>query len=224
MKKQLACLILACMIVAPFHKVKAQDPITLIIKEGITKVIKAVDLKIQRLQTRTIWLQNAQKVIENTMSKLKLDEITDWVEKQRVLYKDYFEELQKVKAVLTYYHKVKEITELQLALVKEYKRSFSRIKQDGHFTVDEVSYMETVYSGIIDESLKNLDGLYLVINSFATQMSDEKRMEIIDGVKNGIQKNYDDLRNFSSQNVQLSLARVKDQNEISVVKNLYGLQ
>ena len=28
----------------------AQDPITLIIKEGITKVIVAVDLKIQRLQ------------------------------------------------------------------------------------------------------------------------------------------------------------------------------
>lgn len=224
MKKQLVCLILVCMIVAPFHKAKAQDPITLIIKEGITKVIKAVDLKIQRLQTRTIWLQNAQKVIENTMSELKLDEITDWVEKQRVLYKDYFEELQKVKAVLIYYHKVKEITELQLALVKEYKRSFSGIKQDGHFTAEEVSYMGTVYSGIIDESLKNLDGLYLVINSFATQMSDEKRMEIIDGVKNAIQKNYDDLRNFSSQNVQLSFARAKDGNEILMIKNLYGLQ
>jgi hypothetical protein len=81
-----------------------------------------------------------------------------------------------------------------------------------------------VYSGIIDESLKNLDGLYLAINSFATQMSDEKRMEIIDGVENAIQKNYDDLRSFSTQNVQLSLARAKDQNEISVIKNLYGLQ
>jgi hypothetical protein len=224
MKKQLVCVILVCLIVAPFHKIRAQDPITLIIKEGITKVIKAVDLKIQRLQTKTIWLQNAQKVIENTMSKLKLDEITDWVEKQRVLYKDYFEELQKVKSVLTNYSKVKEITQLQLALVKEYKRSIEGIKQDKHFTIDEVSYMGNVYSGIIDESLKNLDGLYLVVNSFATQMSDEKRMEIIDGVKNAIQKNYDDLRSFSTQNVQLSLARAKDASEISMVKSLYGLQ
>ena len=55
----------------------AQDPITLIIKEGIKKVIVAVDLKIQRLQTKTIWLQNAQKVIENAMSKLKLNQITN---------------------------------------------------------------------------------------------------------------------------------------------------
>lgn len=224
MKKGMVCLVFVYIVMALQSRAKAQDPITLIIKEGITKVIQAVDLKIQRLQTRTIWLQNAQKVIENTMSKLKLDEITDWVEKQRVLYKDYFEELQKVKLIVTYYHKVKDITELQLALVKEYKRSFERLKQDIHFTSDELEYMGKVYSGIIDESLKNLDGLYLVLTSFTTQMTDEKRMEIIGTVKESIQKNYDDLRSFSVQNVHLSFARAKDQREISVIKNLYGLQ
>lgn len=224
MKKGIVCLVVMCMLILSPRKANAQDPISIIIKEGITKVIKAVDLKIQRLQTKTIWLQNAQKVIENAMSKLKLDEITDWVEKQRVLYKDYFEELQKVKMVLVYYHKVKEITALQLAIAKEYKRSYEGIRQDSHFSPDEVNYMGSVYSGIIDESLKNLDGLYLVINSFATQMSDEKRMEIIDSVQKAIQKNYDDLRSFSIQNIQLSVARAKDQNEISVIRNLYGLQ
>lgn len=224
MKKGIVCLVVMCMFILSPRKANAQDPISIIIKEGITKVIKAVDLKIQRLQTKTIWLQNAQKIIENAMSKLKLDEITDWVEKQRVLYKDYFEELQKVKMVLVYYNKVKEIAALQLAIAKEYKRSYEGIRQDSHFSPDEVNYMGSVYSGIIDESLKNLDGLYLVINSFATQMSDEKRMEIIDGVQKAIQKNYDDLRSFSIQNVQLSVARAKDQNEISVIKNLYGLQ
>ena len=72
--------------IVPSSKVKAQDPISIIIKQAIVKVIKAVDLKIQRLQTKTIWLQNAQKVVENTMSKLKLDDITDWVSKQKELY------------------------------------------------------------------------------------------------------------------------------------------
>ena len=224
MKKGVVFYVIVCMLIASPGKVMAQYPITLIIKEGITKVIKAVDLKIQRLQTKTIWLQNAQKVIENTMSKLKLDEITDWVERQRVLYKDYFEELQKVKLALIYYDRMKEIATLQLAIAKEYKRSFDVIRQDAHFSTDEVNYMGSVYSGIIDESLKNLDGLYLVINSFTTQMSDEKRMEIIDGVQKAIQKNFDDLRSFSAQNLQLSVARAKDQNEILVIKDLYGLQ
>ena len=40
-----------------------------------------------------------------------------------------------------------------------------------HFTPDEMEYMGKVYSGIIDASIKNLDQLSIVINSFNTQMS-----------------------------------------------------
>src|SRR5690242_2473595 len=76
--------------------------ITEVIKAAIVKVIKAVDLKIQRLQNETIWLQNAQKVMENTLSKLRLQEIAEWSEKQRVLYADYFDELYKVKNFIAY--------------------------------------------------------------------------------------------------------------------------
>jgi len=67
----------------------AQLPIAQIIKEGIKKVIIAVDLKIQRLQTKTIWLQNAQKVVENEMTKLKLNQISDWVQKQKDLFNSF---------------------------------------------------------------------------------------------------------------------------------------
>jgi len=223
MKKIFVCLVIIGFLVVPAPNVKAQEPVSIIIKEAIKKVIKAIDLKIQKLQNKTIWLQNAQKVVENTMSKLKLDEITSWVEKQRKLYKDYFGELQKVKLAITYYHKVREITELQLALVKQYKQNFEGIKKDSHFSAGEVIYMGEVYSGIIKESLQNLDGLTLVINSFTTEMTDEKRLEVIDGVKRAIQKNYDDLRSFSTQNIRLSLARAKDKSDVQVIKNLYGL-
>src|SRR5687767_7273361 len=73
------------------------NPIAIIIKEGVKKVIKAVDLMIQRLQNKTIWLQNAQKVLENKLNELKLTEIAEWTEKHRKLYEDYYEELWKVK-------------------------------------------------------------------------------------------------------------------------------
>lgn len=120
MKKLLVLLVFVGMAsIAPTNHMQAQDPITEIIKAAVVKVIKAVDLKIQRLQNKTIWLQNAQKTLENTMSKLKLDEITNWVEKQKQLYKDYYEELQKVKAIISYYKRIKEITEKQVRLVEE---------------------------------------------------------------------------------------------------------
>lgn len=224
MKRASMCFAMVCILITAGGTLKAQDPIAIVIKEGIAKVIRAIDLKIQRLQTKTIWLQNAQKEVENTMSKLKLDEITGWVEKQRKLYKDYFEELQKVKSVLTYYHQVKDITALQLAIIKEYRRSIEGIRSDAHFSPEETASMLRVYSGIIDESMQHLDALSLVINAFATRMTDEKRMEIIEGVRTALQKNYDDLRTFSGGNIRLSLARAKDQKEISVIKNLYGLQ
>lgn len=210
--------------IAPVKSVNAQDPIALIIKQAIVKVIKAVDLKIQRLQNKTIWLQNAQKVIENTMSKVKLDEITDWVEKQRTLYKDYFDELWQVKNIITYYHRIKEISERQIALVREYKRAWALFKQDKHFTPDELTYMGKVYAGILDESVKNLEQLSLVVNSFSTQMTDAKRLEIINAAADGTETAYNDLKSFNQQNILLSLQRTKDENDVEAIKQLYGLK
>ena len=181
-------------------------------------------MKIQRLQNKTIWLQNAQKTLENTMSKLKLDEITDWVEKQKQLYKDYYEELQKVKAIISYYERIKEITEKQVRLVEEYKRAWGLFKQDKHFSAEELSYMSRVYSGILDESVKNLSQIFVVINSFQTQMSDAKRLEIINAAADRIDANYDDLKTFNQQGIVISLQRAKSQNDVDVVKKLYGIQ
>ena len=159
------------------HAVKAQIPIADIIKQGITKAIKAIDLKVQRLQNKTIWLQNAQKVIENNMSQLHLTEITGWVQKQKDLYSDYYKGLTEVKSVITYYHQIKDISTKQEQLVAEYKHAWHTVQGDKHFTANEVNYMSQVYSGISDETVNNVDQLLLVVNSFVTQMSDAKRIE-----------------------------------------------
>ena len=206
------------------NQVAAQDPITLIIKEGITKVIVAVDLKIQRLQNETIWLQNAQKTLENTMSKLKLEEISGWVEKQRALYDDYFQELWKVKSALSYYQRVKDIFDRQVQMVNEYKRAWELFRQDEQFTKSELDYMFAVYTGMFEESLQSLEQLSLVINAFATQMSDAKRMQIINEVSDNLEQSFMDLKQFNHQNKMISLQRATEKGEIETVKKLYGLK
>ena len=224
MKKLLAVVLLAlCFMVLPVQNANAQIPIMEIIKQAITKVIVAVDLKIQRLQNKTIWLQNAQKVLENKMSELKLTEISDWVEKQRAQYANYFDELWRIKAALAYYQRVKDIIEKQLQLVKEYKAAWALFKQDKNFTVDELDYMQQVYNGMMDESIKNLDQLSLVINAFVTQMSDAKRMEIINEVDHNLDENLNDLREFNNQNKMMSLQRASEKGDIETLRKLYGL-
>ena len=224
MKKLLTVVLLAlCFMVSPVQNANAQIPIMEIIKQAITKVIVAVDLKIQRLQNKTIWLQNAQKVLENKMSELKLTEISDWVEKQRAQYANYFDELWRIKTALAYYQRVKDIIEKQLQLVNEYKGAWALFKQDKNFTADEMDYMQEVYNGIMDESIKNLDQLSLVINAFVTQMSDAKRMEIINEVDHNLDENLTDMREFNNQNKMMSLQRASEKGDIETVKKLYGL-
>lgn len=194
-----------------------------VIKAAVKKVIKAVDLKIQRLQNKTIWLQNAQKTLENTLSKLKLDEISDWTQKQKEQYRKYYEELAQVKAIISYYQRIRDITRKQLRLIDEYNRSWTLIRQDRHFTAKEILYMEKVYSGILDESLKNIDQINLIIKSFTTKMSDAKRLELINNAADQVDANYSDLAQFNRQNTLLSLQRAKTKTEVETVKKLYGL-
>jgi hypothetical protein len=105
----------------PVQETKAAIPILEIIRQGVIKVIKAIDLMIQRLQTKTIWLQNAQKVLENKLSQLKLKEIAQWTEKQRQLYKKYFDELWQVRKTLATYHRIAMIIQRQKQIVQQYK-------------------------------------------------------------------------------------------------------
>lgn len=201
----------------------AQVAVVEVIKAGVKKIIKAVDLKIQRLQNETIWLQNAQKVMENQLSKLKLDEIADWTEKQKELYGKYYQELWEIKSAITYYKRIRELTEKQVAIIDEYKWAWQLFQKDKNFKSEELEYMEKVYSGILDASVKNLDQVLLVVNSFKTQMSDAKRLEIIHAAASQVDINYNDLKQFNTQNSKLSIQRAKSLDEAVTLKELYGV-
>ncbi len=210
MKKYMVLLPMSAMtlFVALPQQASAQIAVLEVIKAGVKKVIKAVDLKVQRLQNETIWLQNAQKVLENQLSKLKLGEIADWTQKQKELYGGYYNELWEIKTAITYYRRFKDLTETQVAIVDEYKWAWNLLKQDKHFTAEELDYMEKVYSGILEQSVKNLDQLLLVVNSFKTQMSDAKRLEIINETAGKMDEIFTDLKQFNTQNSRLSIQRV----------------
>ncbi len=203
---------------------QAQIPILDAIKGAVKKVIKAIDLKVQRQQNKVIWLQNAQKALENEMSKLKLDQITEWTQKQKDIYSKYFEELQKVKALISYYQRIREITGKQSRIVKEYSHAWNLLKNDKHFNAQEIQYMGQVYTGILEETVKNIDEIALVASSFKTQMTDAKRMEIINAAAERTEHNYTDLVIFNRQNAMLSLQRARTEAEITRVKVMYGIK
>lgn len=226
MKKRIGIIAISCIILLtalPTMQANAQIPIVSIITSAIKKVIVAIDLKVQQMQNKTLWLQNAQKELETKMSQLQLNDISDWANKQKKLYSDYYQELQKVKSVISTYQQVKDITQQQLQLVKEYNTAYSQFKQDKNFSASEINYMGQVYNGILNESVQNLNELLLAINSFTTTMADAKRLEIISSTAKKMNSNLTDLRKFNNQNRTLTMQRAKENNDVQTTQQLYGL-
>jgi len=204
-------------------RVHAQIPIAEAVKLVVKKVIKAIDLKVQRMQNQTIWLQNAQKALENELSRFRLDEITNWSDKQRALYDEYYKELWKVKSTIAYYKRIKNLTMKQIAMVGEYQRAWRLFQSDKHFRAEEIVEMQRVYLGILDASAKNLEQIMLIVNPGKTQMTDQQRLEAINAAGDRLDENFGDLKQYNNQNMILSLHRSKDLNEIKTIKNYYGI-
>jgi len=202
----------------------AQFIVGSVISSTVGKVIRAIDLQVQSMQNQTIWLQNAQKALENQLSKLKLTEISDWSQKQKDLFSSYYNELWQIKTTIAYYSRISEMTQKQVALVNSYNQAWNLLKGDKHFTASELTYMSKVYSGILQESVKDLDQILLVINPNKTQMPDAKRMEIINRSADHMDSNYNDMQQFNNQNELLSLQRANDENEVLTLKKYYGIQ
>jgi hypothetical protein len=218
-----AIMIALLIMISSMPKAHAQFVAAEVVKLTVKKVIKAIDLKVQRMQNKTIWLQNAQKVLENELSKVKLTEIAGWTDNQKQLYSGYYTELWKIKSTITYYQRIKDVTLKQAALVGQYKRAWGLFQRDNHFRPDEISYMRKVYSGILDASVQNLDQILLFINSFKTQMTDAERLELINHASDQLDVNYNDLQQFNNQNIRITLQRSSDVADTKSIKALYGI-
>jgi len=221
--KILIALAAICFLSISSEKADAQIPVVGLVSGVIKKIITALDLKVQELQNQTIALQNAEQNLENSMSLGNLNDITSWISKERSLYQNYYKELATVETIISDYDEVERIISEQEELVLEYKNAQSLFSQDKHFSASELSEMATVYNGILQESIRNLDEVVLAVKSFVTQMSDAERLLLIHKASAGMQKNLNDLRQYNNNNVWLSLQRATDEQDKQNVKTLYGI-
>jgi hypothetical protein len=202
-------------------KAEAAIPIAEIIRQGVKRVIVAVDLKIQRLQNETIWLQQAQQELENILSKVKLEEIAAWSDKQKELYADYYEGFWKVKQTINNFQRVREIVETQKSLMSVYHNTWSLLVREGNFSLAELSLIENRFFGILQESLRNLADLGEILKEMTFQLSDGERLEIIHGLDAKVQKNYQDLLRLSMQLESLNQQRKNQKTDQQQLQNLF---
>lgn len=139
------------------------------------------------------------------------------------LHQVFLDGLLEVSPAVRNYKKVADIISIQLKIVSEYKSAFKSFRESGGFTPDEIDYMAKVYSNLLDESIKNLGTLSMVITPGALRMSDDERLKQIDVLHEDILDKLTFLRHFNNQSSVLVLQRRKAGNEIQLNKKLFGL-
>jgi hypothetical protein len=138
------------------------------------------------------------------------------------LHKGFLDGLMEVSPVVKRYKRVADIVNYQLLIVKRYKAALAQFKDDDVFTVQEILYMEKVYSNLFRESLKNLDELYLVVTAGQLRMSDDERLRAIDKIYERVEDQFAFLEDFNSSTGYLSLQRKAEQAELNTMKKLHG--
>lgn len=140
------------------------------------------------------------------------------------LHKLFLDGLLDVSPAVKNYKRVGDIISYQLEIVKEYKSSYNRFKQQGMFNPGEINYMGKVYGNLFSLSLKNLDDLVTVITSSKLRMSDDERIAAIDKIFTDMQDKLSFLRSFNNSNSILSLQRSRETDEVKNVKKYFPLK
>lgn len=177
------------------------DPISLV----VSKIIKALDLQVQKLQNQTLSLQQLALVAEHQLSKNKLAEIAEWQEKQRALYDGYFKEMQTVRTSIHSLAHVKQITGMYSEIVREY-RLFSRAS----FAKDDV----LVASRDILQSMQRQiqDGLFA--------MKDAERLILLVGLRDAMQECLGKMQTLNKGRRQNLVDSLQKQTDIQFLKRL----
>lgn len=140
------------------------------------------------------------------------------------LHKGFLDALMQVSPQVKNYYKVAGIIEKQLALIREYKAAYNRLRDEGNFSAEELEYLAGVYSNLISLSLRNLDELATVITADKLRMSDDERLKAIDVIFDDMEEKLVFLRHFNGNASVLSAQRAKEKHDALTMQTIHGLK
>ncbi|PWS32187.1 hypothetical protein [Pedobacter paludis] len=191
----------------------AQSLANLLIKLGLNVE------KLAQFKSNLTEIKNGIKVLTKGYNAVK-----DVTQGNFSLHKVFLDGLMEVSPSVKKYYKIPKIIENQIFLVEEYKNANRKFRSWDSFTVEELSYIASVYNNLFDESLQNLDELITVTTAGKLRMSDDERLKTIDRIDADMQDKLDFLRSFNQRASLLAVERVKEKREIESAKRLRGIE
>ncbi|MFG4003459.1 TerB family tellurite resistance protein [Flavobacterium aquidurense] len=184
---------------------------------GQSAEIQQLILNIEKLSQFKKILSDMKKGYELLSGGYKT--VKDMTEGNFSLHKTFLDALMQVSPAVKNYKRVAEIVEYQISIVKESRNGMNRFIKSGNFSGQEINYFEKVYGNLLNQSLRNLDELTMVITADKLRMSDDERLKAVDDIYEQMQDKLLFLRNFNTTSNVLALQRSKEKNDVYVSKS-----
>ena len=184
---------------------------------GQSAEIQQLILNIEKLSQFKKILSDMKKGYELLSGGYKT--VKDMTEGNFSLHKTFLDALMQVSPAVKNYIRVAEIVEYQISIVKESRNGMNRFIKSGNFSGQEINYFEKVYGNLLNQSLRNLDELTMVITADKLRMSDDERLKAVDDIYEQMQDKLLFLRNFNTTSNVLALQRSKEKNDVYVSKS-----
>jgi DNA repair ATPase RecN len=184
---------------------------------GQSAEIQQLILNIEKLSQFKKILSDMKKGYELLSGGYKT--VKDMTEGNFSLHKTFLDALMQVSPAVKNYKRVAEIVEYQISIVKESRNGMNRFIKSGNFSGQEINYFEKVYGNLLNQSLRNLDELTMVITADKLRMSDDERLKAVDDIYEQMQDKLLFLRNFNTTSNVLALQRSKEKNDVYISKS-----
>ncbi len=189
---------------------------------GQSAEIQQLILNIEKLSQFKKILSDMKKGYELLSGGYKT--VKDMTEGNFSLHKTFLDALMQVSPAVRNYKKVGEVVEYQISIVKESRNGMNRFIKSGNFSGQEINYFEKVYGNLLNQSLRNLDELTMVITADKLRMSDDERLKAVDDIYEQMQDKLLFLRNFNTTSNVLALQRAREKNDVYASRGLQAIK
>lgn len=137
---------------------------------------------------------------------------------------DFFTALESINPKIRNYSKVTDIVTYNISIMQEFRRTIQQARQAGLLSENELSYIDKVFSNLMNGCTGITDALTLFITPAQVKMSDDERIKQIDALHKDMLDRYVFSKDFCSEINLLMLQRKRVQKEVNMLRGLHGVK
>ena len=138
------------------------------------------------------------------------------------LHTAYFNSLWQVSPAIQNNAKAKAIAGMEQQIAKEFDEEIAFQKTTNRLTLPEQSYIRQVYQNLMGKCNLDLSELHDVLTPGKLQLTDQQRLDRIDGLYAAMQDKLAFTGSFTAKCHQLALWRQQAAKDREMLKKLYG--